>query len=102
MWWFLFQEAALAPDDSVSTSTKSALIIFISGERKPSPIELRYHHSPRQRKNKEQGSDFNPEDEAIWACVRTGASEITHSQWDWFWSFLVENKLKLWIKNCLT
>lgn len=34
MWWFLFQEAALAPDDSVSTSTKSALIIFISGERK--------------------------------------------------------------------
>lgn len=76
--------------------------ISTSGERKASPIELRYHHSPRQRKNKEQGSDFNPEDEAIWACVRTGASEIAHSQWDWFWSFLVENKLKLWIKYCLT
>lgn len=41
MWWFLFQEAALAPDDSVSTSTKSALIIFTLRSAR---VEKERHH----------------------------------------------------------
>lgn len=104
---FLFQEAALAPDDSVwvFTSTKSALIIFTLRSAR---AEKESHHQSSSDTTIHHGNGKIKSRAAIliqkkqYERVRTGASEITHSQWDWFWLFLVENKLKLWIKYCLT